>query len=510
MRRPLVVAVLPLLLGACTAGVDGSAGAQPSVAPPELSSSPTPAADGLQRFYEQPVAWSPCRGDFECGEVEVPLDYDDPDGATISLALLRAPATDPSARLGSLFVYPGGPGSSGLDYAAGTDVIVSPAVRRVYDVVGFDPRGVGESSPVDCVTDAELDDSYNDGDPTPDTPAEVDEAMAGVAEFRDGCIERSGDLLPHVGTTDVARDMDILRAAVGDQRLTYMGKSYGTSISLEYLRLFPENTGRLLLDGVVDPALTAEELLYGQAEGLEVALSRFVQECVADGCAIGATEQQVRASIGAVLATTDEAPLPTSSRPLTQALAFPAVFWPLYWPPEQGYPVLEESLRQALDGDGTALLAIADAYLGRNPDGTYQTNQWDIFTPVSCLDRPSEVSPADVQALLPTFDEASPLFGEALAWGLLSCSGWPVPSDGLPAPVRAPEAPPVLVLGTTGDPATPYDWAVSVADDLATGVLLTYDGTPHTAYRKGSACVDAAVDAYLLDGAVPADGTRCE
>ncbi len=506
------VAIAGLLLPACSGADDpqGVPTSSPSGSPDaQPLSTSSPAVDPLERFYSQEVEWKPCGDGRECATVEVPLDYDAPEEGSIELALLRVPARAGGSRVGTLFVNPGGPGALGTEYAAAADVIMSPEVRRVYDVVGFDPRGVGGSTPVECVTDAELDESLGDGDQTPDTPEEVDELVSGAEAFREGCLASSADLLPHVGTQDVARDLDILRAVVGDERLTYMGKSYGTSIGVEYLRQFPENAGRLLLDGVVDPTLDAQDLLLGQAAGFEIALSRFVQDCLGDRCTLGSSAAEVTASIAALLDRLDESPLPTSGRPLTEGLALYGIIGPLYWPAGQGYPLLEGALAQAQAGDGTALLALADVYLQRNADGTYASNQWDVFTPVSCLDRPSDATPADVEDVLPTFEEASPLFGESLAWGLLACTDWPVESEGLPAPVRAAQAPPVLVVGTTGDPATPYEWAVSLAEQLESGVLLTYEGTPHTGYRKGSGCVDAAVDAYLLDGVLPAEGKRC-
>jgi pimeloyl-ACP methyl ester carboxylesterase len=509
---------LALLLGASVALVlTGCSGADPGAGPapttPSAPASPSPSDPGvapdLARYYEQQPSWQPCGDAAECATIEVPLDYDDPAGTTIEIAVLRVPANDSGRRIGSLVVNPGGPGSSGVDYAAAADLIVSPAVRRVYDVVGFDPRGVGASTPLECVSDAELDESFGESDPTPDTPQEVAELLAGSAQFRDGCQRESAELLPHVGTTNVARDLDVLRAVLGDQRLNYLGKSYGTSIGVEYARQFPQRTGRLLLDGAVDPTLTDRDVLLGQAAGFELALSRFVEACLADGCALGSTSDQVVEGVQRVLAVTDTAPIPTATRPLTQGLALYGIIGPLYWPADQGYPLLEQGLEQALAGDGTLLLQLADVYLQRNPDGTYATNQWDAYTPVSCLDRPGTATPADVESELATFEAASPVFGESLAWGLVACTDWPVASDGLPAPVGAGDAPPIVVVGTTGDPATPYAWAESLATQLETGVLLTYDGTPHTAYRKGSACIDSAVDSYLLDGVVPADGTRC-
>jgi pimeloyl-ACP methyl ester carboxylesterase len=495
---------LPALLAACTS-VE-SAGPSPTPAPP----APSPAqSTALAQFYDQTLDWTPCRDGLACARVEVPLDYDDPTGRTIDLSLLKVPATDPDKRLGSLVVNPGGPGVSALDYAQAADQIVSPAVRAAYDVVGLDPRGVGESTPLECVTDEQVNASLDEGDPTPDTPAEVEAFVASVREFGAGCEQRSPALTPHVGTVDVARDLDIVRAALGDQRLSMLGKSYGTSIGAEYARQFPQRVGRLVLDGAVDPTLRDRDLLLGQAQGFELAYSRFAQACLASGCTLGDTEQQVRDAAQRVLATAERAPIPTSGRPLTEALATYGIAYPLYFPPQQGYPLLEAALQQALEGDGSALLQVADAYLLRQPDGSLATNQWDAFTPISCLDRPGQSSVEDVQEALPEFREASPIFGEGLAWGLLACLDWPAESTGLPAPVAASGAPPLLVVGTTGDAATPYAWAQGLAAQLDSGVLLTYEGTPHTAYRKGSRCIDEAVDTYLLTGEPPADGSRC-
>ncbi len=514
-RRVLVLVVAVVPVAACSL-VGGSASApEPMTPATPTSSSGDPdvvgdVAAGLERFYTQQVAWQPCRTGAQCATVQVPLDYDQPTGPTVDLALLRVPARDQPARLGSLVVNPGGPGVSAQYYAAAADQIVSPAVRDVYDVVGMDPRGVGGSTPLDCVDGAELDASLAI-DATPDTEGEVATFLEGVGEFAAGCEARSPDLLAHVGTTDVARDLDVVRAVLGDERLSYLGKSYGTSIGTEYARQFPQRVGRLVLDGAVDPALSDADVLLGQAEGFDLALSRFAGDCVERGCSLGTTTEQVVDVVADILATTDDRPLPTGTdRPLTQTLATYGVIYPLYLRPDDGYPVLESALQAARDGDGSLLLRIADLYLLRGPDGTYQTNQWDAFTPISCLDRPGSATVADVQAVLPQFEAASPLFGEGQAWGLLSCSQWPVPSDGLPAPVAAAGAAPILVVGTTGDPATPYAWAQGLAAQLDSGVLLTYEGTPHTAYRKGSACIDTAVDTYLVQGTTPDEGTTCQ
>ena len=509
MRRPLSVLLgcLAVLLSGCTA-LTASPSPEPTAPPPpEVSSDPPSPLEG---YYAQRIAWEPCQDGFECGTVEVPLDYADPLGDSIGLALLRSVATNPQERIGSLVVNPGGPGGSGVDYAMRSDTIVSPAVREVYDVVGFDPRGVARSEPVECVTDAEFDDSLNTEDTTPDTAQEVAAYLEGIAEFQAGCLARSPDLLPHVGTADVARDLDIIRSALGEDVLTYLGASYGTSIGAEYAHQFPARVGRLVLDGALDPALTEREVLLGQAVGFEQSLAAFAADCVARDCPLGDTEQQVLDSTGVALDRADEQPIQTSTRPLTQILAVYGVIAPLYLPAAQGYPALEAGLTAALDGDGSVLLGLADAYLRRAPDGSFPDNQWDVIQPVSCLDRPSQATVADVRAALPEFEQASPRLGETLAWSLLGCTGWPVPSPGLTAPVRGVGAAPILVVGNTGDPVTPYAWAESLADQLESAVLLTYQARQHLAYREGSTCVDAAVDGFLLAGTVPPSGTTCD
>ena len=505
---PAVLGCLCLLLGGCS-GVTASPPAPEPSTPPAPQAASDPAAP-LQRYYDQRVEWQACQGAYECGTVDVPLDYADPLGPSITLDLLRARAGNTQARLGSLVVNPGGPGGSGVDYAARADAVVSPAVRQVYDVVGFDPRGVARSEPVECMTDAEFDESLNTEDATPDTPQEVQAYLEGTAEFQAGCLARSADLLGHVGTADVARDLDIIRAALGDDVLSYLGASYGTSIGAEYAEQFPDRVGRLVLDGALDPTLSEREVLLGQAVGFEQSLAAFAADCVARGCSVGGTEQQVLDAVSLVLERSDEAPIPTSTRPLTQILAVYGIITPLYLPAQQGYPALEAGLTAALDGDGSVLLGLADAYLRRGPDGSFPDNQWDVIQPVSCLDRPSQATVADVQAELAQFEEASPRLGATLAWSLLGCSGWPVDASGLTAPVRAAGAAPILVVGNTGDPVTPYAWAQSLADQLQSGVLLTYRARQHLAYREGSRCVDAAVDAYLIGGAVPSPGTVCD
>jgi len=500
------------LVAAAVLAAACSSGSAP-VAEREDTSTPAPDATvgvetGLEQFYEQRVVWEPCDEDFQCTVLRVPLDYDRPEGEVIDIAVLRSPATG-GDRLGSLVVNPGGPGGSGLDYARAARAVVSGAVRDRYDVVGFDPRGVGESTPIDCLSDDELDD-FVAADASPDDEAEIAELQAQSEALGAGCLERSGDLLPHVSTVDVARDLDVLRAVLGDEQFTYLGKSYGTSIGATYAELFPERVGRMVLDGAMDPALPREQVALGQADGFERALRAYLDECLADDCPLGRTLGEAQVTLDNLLAVIDAQPLPAGdeSRPLTQSLAVLGIGYPLYLRADVGYPALTEALTAALAGDGSPLLTLADLYLHRDEEG-YQGNLNEAFYAVSCLDRPDTFTVAEVQQAEDRFADVSPVFGPYLAWSGLPCTIWPVEATAAPGPLTAEGAAPILVVGTTGDPATPYEWAVSLADQLASGVLLTYEGFVHTAYRKNNDCVDDAVDRYLIEGEPPEDGLVC-
>lgn len=503
----------------------------------------TPAADAtvgvdpeLASFYTQTLEWNDCGEGYQCSTATVPVDYADPGGESLELALLRAPATGDN-RIGSLLVNPGGPGASGVEYAQLAGSVVTDQVRERYDIVGFDPRGVGQSTPVDCVDDAELDE-YLAADATPDDEAEIADLEAATQDLAAGCAARSGDLVPHIGTADVARDLDVLRAALGDEKLNYLGKSYGTFIGALYADQFPVRVGRLVLDGAIDPTLSGDDMGLGQARGFERALSAFLTWCFdQDDCALGSSDDEARATLAGLLQRADEEPLVTDdeNRPLTEALAFYGIILPLYLSADEGYEPLNEALDLALaEDDGTLLMTFADLYLERNTDGTYNGNANEVISLVNCLDHPEEATEEQAVAGLAEFTAVSQVFGPFLAWGGFGCT---VLADGLaeagvddsgdsgdagddptatptgtPSPhpsVSAPGADPILVVGTTGDPATPYEWAQSLVEQLSSGVLLTYDSTVHTAYLAGSDCIDDAVDAYLLAGTVPDDGTSC-
>lgn len=501
-----------LALAGCSGTGDGEAGRTPAPAPSSPAGTPDGIDPELAGYYGQELAWAGCGGDAECATVEVPLDYAAPAGERVELSVLKVRATgDPEERIGSLLVNPGGPGVSGVDYARAARAAVSESARQRYDVVGFDPRGVARSAPVDCVDDAQLDEILA-GDPTPDDVAEVAGLQRRAGVLAQGCADRSGQLLPHVGTVAAARDLDVLRAVLGDERLSYLGKSYGTFLGAAYARLFPERIAAMVLDGVLSPTVTGREMALGQAEGFEAAFDAFVTDCVAgQDCPLGPTVAEARATFQQLLGLIDRVPLPTDQpgRPLTEGLALYGVALPLYFAPEEGWPVLRDALTQALAGDGSALLALADRYLLRDDGGSYSGNLNEALSAVNCLDRPRAGSVAEVEASVPDFVAAAPTFGAALAWSGVTCAVWPIAAEPDTTPVQATGAPPILVVGTTGDPATPYAWAQALAASLDDGRLLTYEGFVHTAYLAGSDCVDEAVDSYLLDATLPAEGTVC-
>ena len=512
-RRTLAVVIAATaVVAACSSPASDLADQQ---SPERLESTPAPDATvgiepGLADFYTQTLSWSSCGGDFQCSTLTVPLDYADPDGETIELSVLRSPATSDDP-VGSLLVNPGGPGGSAVEYARAARSVATEKVLERYDIVGVDPRGVGESTPIDCVDDAELDD-YLSVDPSPDDDDEIAALQAAIEEFNEGCVQTSGDLLPHIGTPDVARDMDVLRAALGDEKLTYLGKSYGTFLGAVYADLFPERVGRLVLDGAIDPALSGDAVALGQAQGFEQALDSFLTWCVDEGCSIGEDKDSAREALATLIDRVDSEPLDTGDdeRPLNQSLAMYGVILPLYLSADEGYPTLDTALDLAInEDDGSLLLTLADLYLDRSSDGVYNGNQNEVITAVNCFDRPESITVEQAEAKLPEYEAASPMFGSFLAWGGLACSSWPVPSTSAPAPIAATGAAPILVVGTTGDPATPYPWAQALAEQLESGVLLTYEGSVHTAYLSGSSCIDEAVDAYLLDGTVPDEGLTC-
>ncbi|MFN8195509.1 MAG: alpha/beta hydrolase [Nocardioidaceae bacterium] len=476
-----------------------------SATDPSVTEAPDPA---LAPFYSQTLGWSDC-GSNQCARLEVPLDYDRPDGETIELALLKVPASVPGDRVGSLVVNPGGPGAPGTSYAEQATSVFGRALVDSFDIVGFDPRGTGDSAPVDCLTDDQLD-AYLAEDPDPDTPLEVKDYMRQVREFGAGCTG-SGEVAAHVSTVEAARDMDVLRAALGEPTLNYLGASYGTKLGATYANLFPSKVGRFVLDGAMDVSLPSREVSLQQAAGFETAIEAYVQDCIdsSDSCFLGDTVDEGLGAISDLLDSIESDPLPAGGdRELTVGNAFYGIVTPLY--NKDYWFLLTNGLKDAMDGDGATLMLLADAYSSRDPNGDgYLDNSMEANLAINCLDDGWSIPASQVPAQVPDFEKASPVFGRVFVWSLVACRGFDYPAAQPPPDVLAPGAAPIVVVGTTRDPATPYPWAQALAAQLASGVLVTRDGDGHTGYNSGNACVDDAVEGYLVDGTVPQDGLTC-
>ncbi|MFH8805019.1 alpha/beta hydrolase [Streptomyces sp. NPDC017936] len=500
-----------LLLSACSSGGVTSSAATAAEAEAALAALPRATPSALAPYYGQKPNWRGCGvPGFECATLKAPLDYDRPGAGDVRLAVARKRATGPGERIGSLLVNPGGPGGSAIGYLQQYAGVGYPAgVRARYDMVAVDPRGVARSEPVECL-DGRAMDTYTQTDVTPDDQRETDELVDAYKGFAEGCGARSSRLLRHVSTVEAARDMDVVRAALGDRKLTYVGASYGTFLGATYAGLFPDRVGRLVLDGAMDPSLTARRLNLDQTAGFETAFRSFAKDCAqrAD-CPLGTEAGEVDKNLKAFFEQADARPLPAGAgRRLTESLATTGVIAAMY--DESAWEQLREALTAAIDDhDGSGLLALSDSYYERDPAGRY-SNLMFANAAVNCLDLPAAFDgPDEVRRALPAFEKASPVFGESLAWASLNCAYWPVAPTGEPQRIEAKGAAPIVVVGTTRDPATPYRWARSLSRQLSSARLLTHEGDGHTAYGRGSACIDSAIDAYLLHGTPPAPGKRC-
>lgn len=471
--------------------------------PPSSSGSASGVSKELTRFYDQTLDWQGCRTVLgECAELEVPLDWSEPEGATIQIGVYRAQA--PGESRGSLVVNPGGPGGSGMDYAMAARVIVGDEILRTFDIVGFDPRGVGQSEAIDCLNGPELDE-YFGRDLTPDSAAEREAVVESSKDFAQKCREREGEILEHISTVDVAKDMDVLRAALGDAKLNYLGKSYGTYLGTIYAELFPEHVGRMVLDGAVAPDLTALEFVKGQAKGFERAGKSWAQHCVDQGCLLGSSVEEVIQSVEGLLKDLDQNPIPGSGGlQLTEGWATLGIVRAMY--DESWWPRLTDALVDAEQGDGSALAVLGMRYAGRTPSGQYPTNLEEAGWAITCTDRAPTTKATDWTSFEKKVSEVAPIMGDAAAWRSVTCAVWPVEPQIAPHKVSAKGAGPILVIGTTGDPATPYAWAKRLYQQLDNAALITYEGDGHTAYMRSNDCVDSAVDEFWMTGKVPEGG----
>lgn len=497
------------LLAACAAGPDGPEPDE-TTTPPPSSERPEPGAmpeppTGLDEHYEQDLDWEECGSEFECARVEVPMDYDVPQEETIEIAVKRLLADDPQ---GSLLINPGGPGGSGIDLVEAASIMFTSTLRSEFDIVGFDPRGVGQSSAVECVSDAEMDRMRSTEFASDDEG--LAELRAEAAALAEQCEERTGELLGHVDTVSAARDMDVLRHVLGEPQLDYLGFSYGTLLGATYAELFPQQVGRFALDGAVDPALGDAELTLGQAGGFEAAIRAYAADCLeGSDCPLDGPVDAAVEQVQDLLELAEATPVPTaSSRDLTVSLMASGIILTLY--DDEYWPLLTAALTAAMDEhDGSQLLFLADLGADREPDGTYSGNSTEAFTAINCLDYSATSDAKALERDAERLVEASPTFGELLAYSEVGCQEWPVEAEVEREPIRAEGAGPILVIGTTGDPATPYKWSASLAEQLDDAALLTYDGEGHTAYGRSNACIADAVDAYLISGEMPGEDLVC-
>ncbi|WP_237774465.1 alpha/beta hydrolase [Actinosynnema sp. ALI-1.44] len=513
-----VLGVVALLaLTACSTAVQGTpVGKGPS----------GPVPPGLEKFYAQSVKWGDCAdyatdevssslyddADLRCARLRVPLDYAKPDGREITIGLLRKQSAKGADRIGSLVVNPGGPGQSGMSSAAQLAEEWDDPLAARFDLVGFDPRGVGSSQPaVKCLTDQAKDTDRL----TPPVAGTGPEAVAAVEkenkEYVDQCVANTGaDVLANIGTRDVVKDMDVLRSVLGDQKLNYLGFSYGTRIGTAYAEAFPGNVRAMVLDGAVDPGADRVASAIGQANGFRKAFAAFAASCAKDGvCPVGTDAAQAEAKLDALLDPLKTKPADGGDRQLSYSDAVTAVLQCLY--SEELWDTLEKSLDDLVKGDGEVLMRLADLYLGRGEDGRY-SNIHDAFTAVRCVDDPPVKDRAVVEEQTRRIREGLPKSAlddeEDFVAALDECAFWPVPNTSQPHEPKTTGLPQVMVISSTGDPATPYESGVKLAKALS-AVLLTVEANSHTAFLGDNKCVNDAGAAYLIELKLPAEGTKC-
>jgi len=459
----------------------------------------------LQDFQTQPTKWRTCFDTLKCTDVLVPIDYTDINRGTFKIAVLKHEASNKEDRIGSMFVNPGGPGASAVEYAYEAEYVVSAQLLALYDIVGFDPRGVGGSAPIQCLTDDEKDASYA-SDSKPDNAKEFRSLVQEAQDYVAKC-EKNTKNLSAYSTENAARDMDVIRAVLGDKKLNFLGKSYGTYLGTIYAQLFPDKIGRVVLDGAIDPHATPLEQTLTQAIGFDDALQAFIEDCLQiDKCPLpkNATKQYFIDLFDAVA----KKPLTTHSKRIaTESLVLLGTASALY-DNETGWPMLRIALKQAKTGNGFMFLTLADAYTGRQLNGTYPSNEGDSGFVIDCLDwndgRTNEQIVQDAEL----FKTKAPVFGPYLAYSGISCKYL----KGIKQPIKIDKikSAPIIVIGTIRDPATPYTWALALHKLITNSRLITFDGDGHTGHGRGSTCVDKTVDSYFITGEIPAADLKCD
>jgi pimeloyl-ACP methyl ester carboxylesterase len=507
--RASIIGAIVVLLVPTLAACDGSGAREArssTTSRPRPSTTTAPTTTTTEPPPDPgPLAWAPCGGGDECATLSVPVDYSHPRNATLPLSLRRRPATDPARRIGSLVINPGGPGEAGTQLLRRDLSVLGPSVRQRFDVVEMDPRGVGNSGGFRCNGDGSSDSGAGTGekvDPVPTTPEAEATLVAADRAYADACAHGAGVLLGYIGTTDVARDLEQLRKALGEAQLTFLGMSYGTLVGSTYTDLFPTHVRALVLDGVIDPSLPSFELWMAQAASFQQQLDGFFAWC-GSGCAwrpgIALPE-----ALDRLIRRVRTQPLPAGSGAIVGVSElYTALFSRLS--SRSRWSSLASALGAAERGDGGPLLSITRGYLGDAPGATINP---DASSAINCLDHPVDTDVNAYNGLAAQAAARSRHFGPYFAWAGLMCATWRATPTRQPHPVTAPGSPPILVIGTTNDAATPFAWAQHVASTLSQGVLLTRDATGHVA-MLGSGCVRAAIERYLVDLTPPAPGTVC-
>lgn len=450
------------------------------------------------------IEWSEIEEGIDEGIIEVPLDYDDPSAGTTALYLVRHRATNSDARIGSMLINPGGPGVPGSEYGYYAAQLFSDTIVERFDIIGWDPRGTGASSPaIDCIDD--YDRYYASSDITPDDEAERQQIVDLAEEFQSGCVQRTGDVIQYVGTNNSARDIDAIRRALGEEQITYFGFSYGSELGAVWATLFPDTVRAAVLDGAIDPTADMVEASLQQSKGFEQALATFLARCSADRSCEFHNGGNAEAEFDALMLELDESPAPTEPGrpPLNRQVALNGVAQAMY--SDQLWPELEEALALAQNGDGRGLLALHDSYFQRDPDGTWP-NMLEAFQTISCMDESSRFTVDEEDAQVAQFNEAAPRFAPGTT-GSYFCTFYPESSDPRAA-ITGAGAGPIVVIGVTGDSATPLEGTRKMADELDEGVLLVVDAEQHTGYGVNG-CTFDVIDRYLIDLEPPAPGTEC-
>lgn len=481
---------------------------QLSVGGPQSIKADMPAVPAkLTEFYNQKVKWENCKDKSQCTKIKVPLDYKNPEKKSIELALKKRPANKKA--IGSLLINPGGPGASGQEMIANANYFFPKALQDNFDIIGFDPRGVGQSAPVKCLSDDELGKLLESA--YPDTPEGKEKSQADAQRIAESCHEKSGDLLPHVGTENAARDMDIIRHLAGDPRLYYLGYSYGTSLGGMYAELFPKNVGRMVLDGAVSSNISNFEQSLAQMKGFEKALDAYLKDCLTKNknkCPFKGNIADARKQISYLLRQTLNQPVPNENgRKLTQSALIYGIVAALY--DDATWPVLSQAFTVLFQQQNPSIfLLLFDSYTGRKDD-KFINNSMEANWAINCADYQASGDPAKWAEESKILAKESPIFGATMQYNDAICAAWKYQPKNKIGPFTATGSAPIVVVGTTGDPATPHQWAKDFAKNLQNGHLVTWEGEGHTAYGHSTACVDNAINAYLLNGSVPQKNLVC-